>query len=411
VVQVPAGPQGLTSIGGEMKPAREQLRELLRGTVAVHTEEELLRKLEKGTPLRVKLGVDPSSPDIHLGHTVVLRKLRRFQDLGHQAVLIIGDFTGLVGDPSGRKKTRPQLTPAEVEANARTYIEQVGRILDVGKAEVTRNSTWLRPLPFYELVKLASKMTVARFLERDDFRKRHSEGVPIGLHEFLYLVMQAYDSVSVRADVELGGTDQTFNLMVGRDLMRDEGMEPQVALTTPILTGMDGKEKMSKSLGNHIGVTMDAFEMYSRVMAISDVLMKEWYTLLTSLPADEVDRLCDAGKTHPKSAKDRLAREIVKGFHPDGADAAAAEWERRFSRREAPEEMPSLAVPAGGTLVDLVFGTGVPPSRSEARRLIEQGGVELDGDKVTDPKAVVQVKEGMVLRVGKKNRFFKLTPK
>ncbi len=394
-----------------MKPAREQLRELLRGAVAVHAEAELLGKLEKGAPLRVKLGVDPSSPDIHLGHTVVLRKLRQFQDLGHQAVLIIGDFTGLVGDPSGRTKTRPQLTPAEVEAYAKTYIEQVGRVLDMAKVEVARNSAWLRPLPFYELLKLAATMTVARFLERDDFRKRYTEGVPIGLHEFLYLVMQAYDSVAVRADVELGGTDQTFNLMVGRDLMRDMGMAPQVALTTPILTGMDGKEKMSKSLGNHIGVAMDAFEMYSRVMAISDGLMKEWYTLLTSLPVDEVDRLCDGGKTHPKSAKDRLAREIVNGFHPGGADAAAAEWDRLFARREAPVEMPRIELPAESALVDLVFQTKVPPSRSEARRLIEQGGIELDGLRLTDPKAVVQVKEGMVLRVGKKNKYFKLSPK
>lgn len=393
-----------------MKPAREQLREVLRGTVAVHVEADLLRKLEKGTPLRVKLGVDPSSPDIHLGHTVVLRKLRQFQDLGHQAVLIIGDFTGLVGDPTGRKKTRPQLTPAEVEAHARTYIDQVGRILDMSRVEVVRNSAWLRPLPFYELIKLSATMTVARFLERDDFRKRYTEGVPIGLHEFLYLVMQAYDSVVVKADVELGGTDQTFNLMVGRDLMRDMGMEPQIALTTPILTGMDGKDKMSKSLGNHIGVTMDAFEMYSRVMAIPDSIMKEWYTLLTSLPADEVDRLCDGGKTHPKSAKDRLAREIVNGFHPGGADAAAAEWEKRFSRREAPEEMPSLALPARSPLVDAVFRTQVAPSRSEARRLVEQGGVELDGKKVTDPKAVIEVKDGMILRVGKKNRYFRLKP-
>lgn len=394
-----------------MKPAREQLSLLLRGTAAVHTEAELLKKLERGVPLRVKLGVDPSSPDIHLGHTVVLRKLRQFQDLGHQAVLIIGDFTALVGDPSGRKKTRPQLEPAEVEAHARTYMEQVGRVLDPAKVEIVRNSTWLKPLPFYELIKLASRMTVARFLERDDFRQRYTEGVPIGLHEFLYLVMQAYDSVQVRADVELGGTDQTFNLMVGRDLMRDLGMEPQVAMTTPILTGLDGKEKMSKSLGNHIGVTMEAFEMYSRVMALPDALMKEWYTLLTPLPPDEVDRLCDPDKTHPKSAKERLAREIVKGFHPGEEDAAAEEWDRRFHRREVPPEMPSLESPAEGSLVDLVFQTGVPSSRSEARRLVEQGGVEIDGRKMTDPKTVIRVKEGMILRVGKKKRYFRLIPK
>ncbi len=390
-----------------MKPAPEQMRELARGAVALHTADELLRKLGKGAPLRVKLGVDPSSPDIHLGHTVVLRKLRQFQDLGHQAVLIIGDFTALVGDPTGRNKTRPQLTPHEVEANAKTYVEQVTRVLDGSKLEIVRNSAWLRPLPFYELLQLAAKMTVAQFLERDDFSKRHKGGVPIGLHELLYLVMQAYDSVVVKADVELGGTDQTFNLMVGRDLMRDMGMEPQVALTTPILTGTDGHEKMSKSLGNHIGVSMDAFEMYSRVMSVPDAVMKEYYTLLTALPEDEIERMCL--KTHPKAAKDRLAREITVGYHSrEKSDAAAAEWDKRFSKREAPEEMPALAVPAEIPIVDLVLKTAIPPSKSEARRLVEQGGVELDGKKVTDPKAAVAVKAGMILRVGKKNKYFKL---
>jgi tyrosyl-tRNA synthetase len=341
---------------------------------------------------------------------VVLRKLRQFQDLGHQAVLIIGDFTALVGDPSGKKKTRPQLAPQAVEANAKTYVEQVGKVLDAKRLEVVRNSEWLKPLPFYELLRLASRMTVAQFLERDDFSKRLKEGVAIGLHEFLYLVMQAYDSVVVRADVELGGTDQTFNLMVGRDLMRDMAMEPQVALTTPILAGLDGKDKMSKSLGNHIGVTMDAFETYSRALSMPDASMKEYYTLLTALPEDEVDRMCDPGKTHPKSAKDRLAREIVASYHSrEAADEAAAEWDRRFSKREVPEEMPSLEVPAEIAIVDLVARTGVAASKSDARRMVEQGGVELDGRKVTDPRATVQVAPGMILRVGKKNRYFRLS--
>jgi tyrosyl-tRNA synthetase len=388
-----------------MKAPREQLKDLLRGSVNVHSEEELQKKLERGTPLRVKLGVDPSSPDIHLGHTVVLRKLRQFQDHGHTAVLIIGDFTALVGDPTGKKKTRPQLTPAEVEVNAKTYVDQVGKVLSPDRLEVVRNSSWLKPLPFYELVKLAAKTTVARFLERDDFSKRLKEGVPISLHEFLYLVMQAYDSVVVKADVELGGTDQLFNLMVGRDLMRDSGQEPQVALTTPILTGLDGHDKMSKSLGNHIGVAMDPFEMYSRVMSIPDASMKEWFTLLTALPLDEVERLCT--KVHPKSAKDRLAREIVGGYHPGQADEAAAEWDRKFSKGEVvdPKE---LGVPAEIGIVDLVMLTRIPPSKSEAKRLIEQGGVEIDGTKVTDPKAVVKAKDGMILKVGKKKNYFKL---
>lgn len=394
-----------------MKPPREQLRELLRGAVNIITEEELLKKLEKGAPLRVKLGVDPSSPDIHLGHTVVLRKLRQFQDAGHTAVLIIGDFTALVGDPTGKKKTRPQLTPNEVEANAKTYIDQVTRVLSQERLEVVRNSAWLKPLPFYELVKLAAKMTVARFMERDDFSKRYKEGVPIHLHEFLYLVMQAFDSVEVKADVELGGTDQLFNLMVGRDLMRDSGMDPQVALTTPILTGLDGHDKMSKSLGNHIGVAMEAFEMYSRVMSIPDAIMKEWYTLLTALPMDEIEKLCDAGKTHPKAAKDRLAREIVKGYHPGKADAAAQEWDSKFSKGDLPKDIPDLAVPAEIGLVDLIMLTKIPPSKSEAKRLIEQGGVELDGQKVTDLKTVVKAKGGEILRVGKKKQYFRLVVK
>ena len=391
-----------------MKPPREQVKELLRGAVTVHTEEELLKKLEKGAPLRVKLGVDPSSPDIHLGHTVVLRKLRQFQDHGHVAVLIIGDFTALVGDPTGRKKTRPQLSPSEVEANAKTYIEQVGKVLSPQSLEVVRNSAWLKPLPFYELVKLAAKMTVARFMERDDFSKRFKEGIPIFLHEFLYLVMQAYDSVVVRADVELGGTDQLFNLMVGRDLMRDMEQEPQIALCTPILTGLDGKDKMSKSLGNHIGVTMDPFEMYSRVMSIPDANMKEWYTLLTALPLDEVERLVT--KMHPKMAKDRLGREIVNGFHAGQADAAASEWDKKFSKGEVVDAKPLETPPEIGW-VDLLMLTKIPPSRSEAKRLIEQGGVELDGQKITDLKAVIKVGDGMVLRVGKKKQYFTLKPK
>src|SRR5262245_26613043 len=328
-----------------MKPAREQVKELLQGTVNVHSEEELLKKLERGMPLRVKLGVDPSAPDIHLGHTVVLRKLRQFQDLGHQAVLIIGDMTALVGDPSGRKKTRPQLTPNEVEVNAKTYLDQVGKILSPNRLEVVRNSSWLKPLPFYELIGLAAKMTVARFLERDDFTKRHKEGTPIFLHEFLYLVMQAYDSVVVKADVELGGTDQTFNLMVGRDLMRDPGMEPQVALTCPILPGIHGGAKMSKSLGNYVGVTEAPFEMYSKLMSIPDTLMKEYYTLLTSAAEDEIDTMCDPKKTHPKAAKERLGRTIVSEYHGEAAAGSAmAEWRKKFSDKAVPDQVPEVSL-------------------------------------------------------------------
>jgi tyrosyl-tRNA synthetase len=315
-----------------------------------------------------------------------------------------------VGDPTGRKKTRPQLTPTEVEANAKTYIEQIGRVLDTRKLEIVRNSAWLKPLPFYELVKIAARMTVARFMERDDFSKRYKEGIPISLHEFLYLVMQAYDSVVVKADVELGGTDQLFNLMVGRDLMRDSEMDPQVALTTPILTGLDGKDKMSKSLGNHIGVAMDPFEMYSRVMSMPDPLMKEWYTLLTGLPLDEIERLSDPSKTHPKSAKDRLAREIVNGFHPGQADPAAEQWDRKFTKGEVEDPLP-LETPLEIGIVDLIMATRIPASKSDAKRLVEQGGIELDGAKVTDPKTVLHVKPGVILKVGKKKQYFVLKPK
>ncbi len=390
----------------------EQFALLKRGTASLTTDEELRKKLETGRPLRVKLGVDPNRPDLHLGHSVVLRKLRQFQELGHHAVLIIGDFTGMVGDPSGRSKARTQLTPAEVEVNAKTYFDQVGRILDVSKVEIVRNSQWLKALPFYELVQLAAKMTVARFLERDDFQKRYRAGVPIGLHEFLYLVMQAYDSVVVRADVELGGTDQTFNFMVGRDLMRDLGMEPQVCLTMPLLVGTDGKEKMSKSLGNCIEIALDPFEMYSKVMSVPDGLMKDWYTLLTELPLDEVERLCDGTKTHPKSAKDRLAREISACYHSrESADSAAETWREKFSEKKVVDVEDLALEGARQSLVALVRATGIPKSNGEARRLIEQGGVELDGARVTDPHAEFDLKAGAILKVGKKKRFFRLKVK
>lgn len=396
-----------------------QLAELRRGTVTLNTAAELDAKLrrsaEQGKPLRIKLGVDPSAPDIHLGHSVVLRKLRQFQDLGHQAVLIIGDMTALVGDPSGRKKTRPQLSPQEVEVNAKTYLDQVGKILLPGRLEVVRNSSWLKPLPFYELIGLAARMTVARFLERDDFTKRHKEGIPIFLHEFLYLVMQAYDSVVVKADVELGGTDQTFNLMVGRDLMRDLGMEPQVALTCPILPGIHGGAKMSKSLGNYVGVTEPAVEMHAKLMSIPDTLMREYYSLLTSVPEDAIDTMCDATKTHPKAAKERLARTIVSSYHgDDSAEAAMAEWRKKFSDKAVPDQVPEVSLDplAVGGQVSLarVVAVARQSSASEARRLIEQGGVEIEGKRMTDPKGSLPVGDlsGRLMKIGKKNEFFRL---
>jgi len=392
---------------------REQLVAARRGTVDLHTADELERKIARGQPLRIKLGVDPTSPDIHLGHTVVLRKLRQFQDLGHQAVLIIGDFTALVGDPSGKKKTRPQLSPQQVEANAKTYLEQVGRILDMGKLELVYNSHWLKHLTFYRLLELASKMTVARLLERDDFSKRYKGQVPIYLHEFLYVVMQAYDSVEVRADVELGGTDQTFNLLAGRDLMRDMGMEPQIAVTLPILPGTDGVEKMSKSLGNHVGVTEDPYSMYGKTMSVPDSAMKQWFTLLTSVPEDEIARYVDPGKTHPKSAKDVLARKIAGGFHGEtGADEAAKRFDVEHRQGKATEEATRLEIDGKKVaILKLVTLTGVAKSNGEARRLIEQGGVDFDGKRVSDPRAELELKGGEILRVGKKNGFFQIVLK
>lgn len=312
-----------------------QLDALKRGVVATTTEAELLARLGRaaktGRPLRVKLGVDPTAPDIHLGHTVVLRKLRQFQDLGHRAVLLIGDFTALIGDPSGREKTRPPLTPDAIEANAKTYLDQAGKVLDLSpeRLEVVRNGAWLRPLLFEKLLGLAAQVTVARFLERDDFSERYQKGAPIGLHEFLYPVMQGYDSVEVRADVELGGTDQTFNLLVGRDLQRAHGQEPQATMTLPILVGLDGVRKMSKSYGNHIGVAEDANSQYGKAMSIPDAAMKDWFTLLTDIPLEEAAALLDSAKTHPRAAKDRLAREIVSAYH--GA-AAAREASARFEK-------------------------------------------------------------------------------
>ena len=403
-----------------MPSPAEQLDLLRRGVVTLTTEEELLKMLGRGKPLRVKLGVDPTAPDIHLGHTVVLRKLRQFQDLGHQGVLIIGDFTALIGDPTGRSKTRPQLTPEQVDANAKTYLDQVGKVADLSKLEIVRNSEWLKPLSFYDLVQITAKLTVARFLERDDFQKRYREGTPIGLHEFLYCVMQAYDSVVVRADVELGGTDQTFNLMVGRNLQRDMGQEPQALLTTPILVGITGDVKMSKSYGNHIGVAESPDEMYGKIMKVPDGVMADYFPLLTSTPLDEVKRLADPKLTHPRQAKDRLARTVVEGFHgAAGAAEASAKFERTFTKREMPESIPEAVVRPedlkDGRLLNvpkLLVRLGEAASNSDGRRLVEQGGVQTapgrDGAlaKLDRDRMDLEPADGMILCVGKKKRFY-----
>ena len=393
--------------------AARQLDLLKRGAVQIYTENELLTKLERAVhakkPLRIKLGMDPTAPDIHLGHTVVMGKMRQFQDLGHKAVLIIGDYTARVGDPSGANHTRPVLSEEQIDANAATYFEQAGKILDTRpeRLEVRRNSEWLGKLTFADVLRLASKMTVARMLERDTFEKRHQAGDPIGVHEFLYPLMQADDSVAVEADVELGGTDQTFNCLAGRELMRDAGLEPQIVLTMPLLVGLDGTEKMSKSKGNYVAVTDPPGEMFGKVMSIPDTLMENYWTLLTAVPVAEVVETLRTA--HPREAKERLARVIVARYHGDAAAAAAAEEFRRvFSEKDKPSEIPEVRIPAAEFqdgkigLARLVVVAGFAPSTSEAMRLIKQGAVRIDDEVVSDPKAQVAVVPGAVLRVGKR---------
>lgn len=389
----------------------EQVEHFSRGAVEVLSREDLATALKRGKPLRVKLGVDPTSPDIHLGHTVVLGKMRQFQDAGHQAVLIIGDFTSLIGDPSGRNTTRPPLTSEAIDANAKTYLEQIGKVVDVAKLEIRRNSEWLAPLQLKDILQLASKVTVARLLERDDFSKRLKSNAPVSFHELLYPIMQAYDSVMVKADVELGGIDQTFNLTMGRNLQREFAQTPQVCLMTPILTGLDGTNKMSKSLGNHIGVHDAPDTMFGRAMSIQDAMMLDWFTLLTSVPLDEVKSQIAAA---PRDAKLRLAGLITERFHgTDAARKAREHWDRVVVNKEAPEDMKEFAVPAAEIkdgkigLARLLVLVGFASSNSDGRRLIEQGGLTVDGEKVADPGPFA-AKTGQVLRAGKKNRFVRL---
>ena len=400
------------------------LRVLRSGAAEIVPEDELEAKLARsareGRPLRVKLGIDPSAPDLHLGHAVVLGTLRRFQDLGHVAVLIVGDFTGRVGDPSGQSETRPMLTAEALEGNARTYLEQADHVLDLDRAEVRRNSEWLAPLRFEDVARLASVLTVARLLERDDFSGRYEEGRPISLSEFLYPLMQGYDSVAVEADVELGGTDQTFNLLVGRDVQRAHGQEPQVAFTVPLLPGTDGVRKMSKTLGNHVGVTEPPEEQFGKTMSIPDDLISTWFRLCTGLGPEELDgieRGLADGALHPAEAKRRLAREVVARYH---GEEAAGEAEERFDRvhrqHALPDDITEIPVPAEVVLDGRVWlprllaAAGLASSNADARRLIEQGGVRLDGEPVTDPEAEHDVGDlaGRVLQVGRR-RFVRLT--
>jgi tyrosyl-tRNA synthetase len=394
----------------------EQLALLRRGTAEIVPEEELTAKLRRsvqtGKPLRVKLGLDPTAPDIHLGFAVVLRKLRQFQDLGHEVIVIIGDFTARIGDPSGKSETRRPLTAEEVRDNARTYEEQYSKILDRSRTRVVFNSEWLGAMSFYDVVQLTSRGTVARLLERDEFAKRFAEARPIACHELLYPFCQAYDSVQLEADVEMGGTDQRFNILMGRDLQREYGQEPQVALFMPLLVGLDGVQKMSKSLGNYIGISEPPAQIFGKAMSISDSMMPAYYELATDVPMEEVKNLL-AG--HPMEAKKRLARTIVAMYHGEAAaDEAQAGFERVFSQRELPTEMPDVDVPTGELKEDgtiwigrLLTLAGMAGSTREARRLVEGGGVTLSDEKITDPNADVAVSDGAVLRVGRR-RFVRI---
>ncbi len=397
------------------KNIEEQLNIIKRGVLEVVREEELIEKLKKSIdnrkPLRVKLGLDPTAPDIHIGNAVPIHKLRHFQELGHTAVLIIGDYTAIVGDPSGVNKTRPQLTFDDITNNTKTYLDQIGKILDIEKTEIRYNSEWFKKMKFTDVITLASKMTVARMMERDDFSKRYNSGVSISLHEFIYPLMQGYDSLMVRSDIELGGTDQIFSLLVGRDLQRDGKMEPQVALTTPLLEGIDGNKKMSKSLGNYIGIYEEPKEIFGKTMRISDGLMRKYFELATDMEIDEIDSTLEG---HPRQAKIILGKAIVSRYYDkEVARRVSEEFDRVFKDHKLPDNIPQIELSSDGSqdykiwIVKLLVDHGFASTNGEARRLISQGGVSIDNVKYTDPSQELRLTDGMVLKVGKR-RFAKI---
>lgn len=394
---------------------REQLAVITRGCYEIIPEEDLVKKLKQSIinkkPLQVKLGLDPTAPDLHLGHTVVLQKLRQFQDLGHQVTIIIGDFTGRIGDPTGKSETRKQLSEEEVLANAQTYRDQLFKVLDINKTRVVFNSQWLSNLNFQQVIELAAKTTVARMLERDDFSKRFKENLPISVHELFYPLMQGYDSVALKTDIELGGTDQKFNLLMGRTLQREYGQEPQVALMMPILEGLDGVQKMSKSLANYIGINEPPREIYGKTMSISDHLMFRYFELATRLPLDEIRSLktgFENGNLHPKDIKMRLAKEIVSMYHGvEAAQEAEKEFINIFQKKDLPDIIPEyladhLLVNGQVWLPRLLVETGLAASTSEARRLIQQGAVKIEGKKAEDPDAYMIPLDQMIIKVGKR---------
>ncbi|MGM0652292.1 MAG: tyrosine--tRNA ligase [Bacillota bacterium] len=390
--------------------AAEQYEILIENVAEIITEVEFKKKLEKSvaenTPLRCKLGIDPSAPDLHLGHAVVLHKLRQFQELGHHIIIILGDFTGMIGDPTGRSEMRKQLSVEEVMVNAKTYQEQIFNILDADKTEMVFNSEWLAKLHFADVIKLASTLTVARMMEREDFSKRYHDNVAIGIHEFFYPLMQGYDSIAIKADIEFGATEQKFNLLMGRHLQREYGHEPQVAFTMPILVGTDGAQKMSKSLGNYVGITEEPDQIYGKIMSISDDLMAEYYRLATSLPGDEITSILnqvESNDIHPRDAKMRLAREVVSLYHGDSkAEEAERQFQQVFQKKEMPSEMSVFNYNAPAWIVNVLVDSGLAPSKNEARRLIQQNGVKIDGETVSSIDLELTEKKEQVIQVGKR---------
>jgi len=407
-----------------MKSVEEQFEYIKKGCVEIIQEGELKaklkRSLEEKKALKVKLGFDPTAPDIHLGHTVVIRKMKHFQDLGHDVIFLIGDFTGLIGDPSGRSATRPPMTREQIKQNAETYKSQIFKILDPEKTIIDFNSRWLGKLTSFEIIKLASKYTVARILERDDFSNRLKTGLPISVHEILYQIMQAYDSVALKADVELGGTDQKFNLLVGREIQRGFQQEPQVIITMPLLEGLDGVEKMSKTLNNHVGITEPPGEIYGKIMSISDPLMFRYYELLTDKPLLQIEKLkreVKENKIHPKDLKSQLGQTIVSDFWgEEETKKAVQEFERVFKHKEIPEEIEEIEIRSGEakriediSLIELLVDRSIFSSRGEAKRMIRQGGVYLDGQRIEDISIKIDLtqKSEFILKIGKR-KFYKL---
>ena len=394
----------------------EKIKNLLsREAVNIIEKDSLEKKLNSGKKLRIKFGADPTAADLHLGHMVCLKKLKEFQDLGHQIVFIIGDYTAKIGDPSGRNKTRPSLSDAEIKKNTKTYLDQVGKILDIKKIKIYKNSQWFSKMSLADILNLSSKFTVAQILERDDFEKRIKNKVEIYYHETIYPMMQAYDSVMVKSDVEVGGNDQIFNMLAGRELQKKMGQEPQDILTMPLLIGLDGKEKMSKSFGNYIGIAESSNEQFGKIMSLPDNLIIEYMLLLTDIQTkniNEIEKKIKEGKINPRDAKIKLAFEIVKFFHgEEKAEKAKEEFERVFSKKEAPKDMPVVKIDTNKiNLVELLVNNKILPSKSEARRLIEQRAVEINGEKIKNWKEEIEIKKEAVLKIGKR-RFVRIRVK